>query len=215
MIKVVLFDIDGTLVDTDAALVRAFQNVFSSFKMRPPTEKEVLRGVGREEEDWIRFIWTGERPIPKQKVDEMAEYFRCKYFGFYFPVMAHLMSCAKETLEELHAKGIKTAIITNGKHEYVERVTSYFKIAKLIDYSVSVDEVKHIKPSPEPIRHALDHFKVKPEEAFYVGDTEIDAKAAKAAGVNFALVINSRNALVHSKHRLCSLKELPALAERI
>ncbi|NYZ74908.1 HAD family hydrolase [Candidatus Micrarchaeota archaeon] len=213
MIKLVLFDIDGTLVDTDTALVRAFQNTFSNFKMRPPTEKEVLRGVGNEEENWIKLIWTGERPIPKQKIDEMAEYFRCKYFGFYFPVMAHLMSGAKETLEGLRAKGIKTAIITNGKHEYVERVTSYFKITELIDYAVSVEDVKHIKPSPEPIKHALEHFKAKPDEAVYVGDTEIDAKAAHAAGVHFALVVQSRNALVKAGHRLGSLKELLSVVQ--
>ncbi|MEW5955218.1 MAG: HAD family hydrolase [Candidatus Micrarchaeota archaeon] len=215
MIKVVLFDIDGTLVDTDAALVRAFQNTFSNFKLRPPTEKEVLRGVGNEEENWIKLIWTGHGIPSKEKIDEMSDYFREKYFGFYFPVMARLMSGAKEALEELRAKGIKTVIITNGRREYVGRVTSYFKINNLIDYAVSVEDVKHIKPSPEPLVHALQHFHARPDEALYVGDTEIDAKAAHAAGVQFALIIHSRNALVHAQHRLGSLKELPALAERI
>lgn len=215
MIKLVLFDIDGTLVDTDAALVKAFQNVFSHFKLRPPTEKEVLRGAGNEEENWIKLIWTSQEIPSKEKIKEMAEYFRSKYFGFYFPVLARLMPETKKALKELRAKGVKTALVTNGRHEYVERVTSYFQLKELIDYAVSVEDVKQIKPSPEPIKHALDHFKLKPEEALYVGDTEIDEKAAQAAGVHFALVIHSRNALVHARHKISSLTEIPALAERL
>ncbi|HII38992.1 TPA: HAD-IA family hydrolase [Candidatus Micrarchaeota archaeon] len=215
MIKLVLFDIDGTLIDTDAALIRAFQNVFSCFAMRPPTEQEVLQGVGHCDEEWIKLAWTGSCPIPTQKVAEMSEYFKQKYLGFYFPVLARLGEGAKETLEKLRKQGIKTAIVTNGRKEYAESVLSYFKLEGLFDLVVSADDVAHVKPSPEPLLHALDHFKLKPWDALYLGDTELDARAAKAAKVHFALMVRARNSLVKSKRRLGSLKEIPVLVQKL
>ncbi|MGB9577434.1 MAG: HAD family hydrolase [Candidatus Micrarchaeia archaeon] len=215
MIKLVVFDIDGTLVDSDAALARAFQNTFSAFGLKSPSMQQVIKFAGNAEKKWLELIVaeTSQHATP-QKISEMSEYFRKKYYSFYFPVMAHLKAGVKEALNQIRGLGVKTAIITNGKRAYVERVTSFFKIAELFDETISVDEVSHTKPSPEPLTRVLHDLRVKPSEALYVGDTEIDAETARGAGVKFVLVVNSRNKKVKADYRISSFSELPSLAGR-
>lgn len=218
MIKLVIFDIDGTLVDSDAALARTVQKVFAQYKLKPPEEELALRFVGNVEEKWIEILSkeTGQQEKTNEiGFEEMGAAFRKAYIGFYFPVLAKESSGATDALKKLREKGIKTALATNGRHAFAQKVLAQFNWHECFDATLSADEVASPKPAPDQLNELMARFNCNANETLFVGDTQIDAETAKNAGTHFAIVSRKRNRRVKAKNRLTSLNELPKLAERL
>ena len=100
------------------------------------------------------------------------------------------MEGAKETLKALKSRGLKIGIMTNGCHEYAEKVLSKVGLDRYVDAVAARDDVEKPKPDPEHAFHLLKLLGVSATEALFIGDHWLDAECAKRAGLAFVLVKN-------------------------
>ncbi|MDY0345374.1 MAG: HAD-IA family hydrolase [Bacilli bacterium] len=183
MYKLVLFDMDGTIADTDGMIVATFIEMYRLY--RPdysPTINHMLTFSGPPIFD------TLAREFPDLSVDfALSEFKRLSLPNYLkhakpFPYIHQLT-------DELQKGGVKIGVVTS-KHRYpAEYTLQLIKLEGVFDLLVSYDDVKEAKPNPEGIYQAMKHFEVDDKrEVLYVGDTVTDYLTARNAGVDIALV---------------------------
>ncbi len=184
MIKAILFDIDGTLLDSDEALYRLFRDALKILGKRPKSKDEILKYSGLTAQEWL-FKLAGK--IDKEKLKQAHGYLVQDFTDRI--KKARPMKHAEHVLKELKKRGIKTAIITNQEHEeIVQSMHQLHEHVSLISYAGK----KH-KPNPFAINQALKKFNVKKREAIYVGDSQTDVLTGKNAKVKTLILTHQRN----------------------
>lgn len=173
--KAIFFDVDGTIIPLDSAAL-CLQDTCRHFKIRILTKKEI-------KEKTIGYKLTKAIPplLPETKdyIKEFIEYFKNLYvknwkkYSKPFPYV-------KKIFKEIRKRKIKIGIVTTKRRDEALAVLNGYKID--YDVLVSQDDVKKIKPDPEPVFKACKLLKVKPEEVIFVGDHPFDIMAAEAAG---------------------------------
>jgi phosphoglycolate phosphatase len=98
-----------------------------------------------------------------------------------------------EVLDALHRRDVKLAVVTNKEHRYADRVLAASGLAGRFDLVIGGDTLPQKKPNPAGLHHCLNHFGVTPEQALFVGDSSIDAAAARNAGVEVWLLTYGYN----------------------
>ncbi|MFA5480997.1 MAG: HAD-IA family hydrolase [Bacilli bacterium] len=183
MYKLVLFDMDGTIADTDGMIVATFIEMYRQY--RPdyqPTIDHMLTFSGPPIFDTLK----SEFPMlePQFALDEFRRLSLPNYDRFVksFPGV-------KELAGELHRRGIYTGIVTS-KHRFPSEYTlKLIGLEGVFDLLVASDDVKIPKPDPEGINTAIKHFGISDKkDVLYIGDTIYDYLTAKNAGVDIALV---------------------------
>lgn len=179
-IKAVFFDLDGTLFDTAPDL---------AFSM-----DQVLKKHGREPVDFKEFrfyIYGGTNSMVKYAFDIEVDHpefpsIKKEFLDIYSRESTKrtlFFSGMKEVLTYLNNHNIHWGIVTNKPFWLSEPLINYFGIAKQCQCLVCGDSVKQRKPSPEPLLKACEIVEVAPAFSVYIGDTETDIIAAKAAGM--------------------------------
>ena len=203
-IKVVIFDIDGTLIDTDDLIINSYRNLFK--KYRPDY---VLK---REEE--VSFLGpTLASVFPKYFKEDFEELFKTyrDYSHEHMKEYAYVYPYAIDVLEHLKNKGYKIGVVTSRFKSSALSVLEAFDLTKYFEYIISLDDVEKPKPSPEGLNKCLEYFSVKKEECLYIGDNESDYKASKNAGVKCAMVSWARgrnNALLDCDYLINTYQDL-------
>jgi pyrophosphatase PpaX len=173
--KAVLFDVDGTLLNTKEFVFQAFKHTIKFYYKRDITwEKDIVPLMGRRLEIMFQGL-TGE-----QNVDLLVRTYRDFQNSNLHLSEPYLRT--EETLRKLKQLGIKLAAVSSRSSENVGSTLELAKILNYFDAVITGDQVKNPKPHPEPIKKALKKLKVLPSEAFMVGDTDVDILAGKAAG---------------------------------
>jgi len=179
--EVIVFDMDGTLVDTDLMLVEAMMVLFR--KYRPDFKislSTLIYFSGPPIEDTLATYFP--------HIDQRALIQEFKDVSFsYYEKDAMLFPETEATLRKLHERGIRLAVFTNKHHDRTLATLRMFGIERYFDYVVGYDDLAHPKPHPEGLLRCLEHFKVTREQLLFFGDTIYDYEAAKAAGVPSAL----------------------------
>ena len=178
-LKAILFDLDGTLLDSVPVILKSFREVYDEMGI-PFDEGFVLRNIGIP----LRVqgkVFGGER------AEEFIERYKVIYRR-YHGQDDKLFPGTVEMLDVVRAKGYRTAVVTSKSVPSTQRTTQGAGIADKFDVMVTADDVTHPKPHPEPIVKALELLGVRPEEAVYVGDALSDVDAAQKAGVRMAAV---------------------------
>lgn len=186
MIKTILFDLDGTLIDSNHLILTTFKHVFE-------TE---LKDVKMQDEDYLPFIGPtlyqsfSNFTDDKASIEHLIQIYRKKNLELHDDYV-RAFDGAYQLLSNLKAKGYQLGVVSSKMHFLVERGLKVSGLEGFMDYIVGSDDVINHKPHPEPILKALDHFQTK--EAIYVGDHPNDIKAGQAAGietiaVNFSLL---------------------------
>ena len=181
--KVLLFDLDGTLCDTDEMLIQSF---FALYKKYRPAKIRT-----REE-----LIYFSGPPIKKTLVDEFPDYpFEEIYKAFqetsrelYLPYVKAFDN-EIETLKKLREAGYLLGVVTNKGAPLTKYSLEVSHIDGLFDVVISADDVNAPKPSPLGINKALERLGIEDKgKVLYIGDNDIDYETATNAGVDAMLV---------------------------
>ena len=179
-IKLVIFDNDGTLMDTEEAYTISHLKT-TGHELTWDFKLQLMGKTSRE-----ASILT----IEKYGLDETPESLTKRRDAIVESFWPHikLMKGAKELVDELKKRGIKMAIATAAaRDQFEKKCVGHKDFVALMDFIVCGDEVKHGKPQPDLFLAALDHFKeynIKPEEAIVFEDSPLGIKAANNAGMS-------------------------------
>ena len=186
MIRAVFFDLDGTLYDRDAAILRMADEQFEAFREELGVDKPAfmerlvaLDGHGHNRTPRLHHALADMLGFDVDLADRLETFFRSRY-----PNHCRISQDSLNTLETLRASGKKLGIITNGSTRWQSRKIECMGIASLFD-TVLISETEGIqKPDPRIFTRALDVCGVLAGESIFVGDhPEIDIGGAKGAGL--------------------------------
>lgn len=175
-----LFDLDGTLVDTAPDLAHAL-NVLRQRRGLPPLADAITRPQASHGTQGLLKAGFGidaEHP-------EFAP-LRLEFLDVYEGCLTRhspLFPGVGQLLEALEARGLPWGVVTNKPARYTEPLLAHLGLLERAAVVVSGDTTPHPKPHPAPMRHACEHLGRTPEECLYVGDAERDVAAASAVGM--------------------------------
>lgn len=179
MRKVVIFDLDGTLLYTIEDLADSVNYALKSYGYETKTLEEVLSYVG----NGVRHLM--ECAVPKGiSENDFEQCFDCfkEYYSQHCCDKTRPYTDAVPILKKIKNKGIKIAIVSNKFQKAAEEVCEhYFK--GLYDVVIGESEECRRKPAPDGINKILKMYDAKPEDAVFFGDSEVDIQTAENAGV--------------------------------
>lgn len=181
MLTTVLFDFDGTLVNTNDVIIASWQHTYKHYTGHEESVEKITACFGepllitmaREFPD-VDPLVSAEvyREFQKEKADELVKVFEG----------------VPEMLETLKKEGFRMAIVTSRTRESALRYLNMFGLAEYFEDMVSCEDTDIHKPNPEPILLCLEKLGIEKDEAIMVGDSPFDIKCANNAGVKSVLV---------------------------
>ena len=176
--KAVLFDVDGTLVDSLAKIINGLGDVFEKYTGERPAETKIKSLIGLPLDVQMgKFVKPG---VSGSELEEMIQ-----YTIFCYEQHRHLereIAPAMESLKLCHEAGIKTALVTSKNAPEMAIFVPTFSGMEYVDATVCASDVARPKPDPECVFRACDLLQVAPEDAIYIGDAIYDIQSAQAAG---------------------------------
>lgn len=181
--KAVIFDLDGTLVDTAPDLWRATNHVLASCGRRAVTLDEVRAFVGHGARKLIQrgLRATGE-PLDDQAIEPLYEKF-VAYYDKHIAVDSVPFPGCVALLDRLRAEGISLGVCTNKLEGLSVRLIEALDLSSYFDAIIGPDTIGIAKPDPAPYRETLRRMGREGAPSLLVGDTETDVLTARAAGV--------------------------------
>jgi 2-phosphoglycolate phosphatase len=179
-IKAVLFDLDGTLIDTAADIASAINAILISLDRAKLSDAQVRSYAGKGAKGLLELgLQMGtDDPDYELRSNEFLN-----YYEKYMLETSRLFAGMEQVLEWLDEKKIPWGIVTNKPHRFTVKILEGLLLHHRAACVVSGDSLKNSKPHPEPILHACKLLNVEPSDVLYIGDAEIDIIASHAAGV--------------------------------
>ena len=177
----VLFDFDGTVMNTNDVIIASWQHTFRTIDGKEREVSEIARTFGEP------IVKTMKRLFPQVPVEESLKIYRSYQYD-YFDDLVTLFPGMKELLVKLRKTGYKTGLVTSRMRNTTYRGLEKFELTDLFDAVVTCDDTNVHKPDPEPVFIALDKLGTKPEKTVMLGDTMYDIMCANNAGVTSVLV---------------------------
>jgi pyrophosphatase PpaX len=212
--RAVLFDLDGTLVDTIELLLSSVQHAFAHRQGRAPTRPEWIAGIGTplasqlqpfaSDEDDLQALMVEYRTYQRTHHDRLT---RC-----YDDVLP--------TVQQLHGRGHPLAVVTSKTNDLARRTLEHVGLAPYMDAVIGLESTERHKPDPDPVRAALTALDARAADAVFVGDSPHDMAAGNAAGVTTIAALwgpFERDVLKRAAARftLDRMSGLPALLDRL
>ncbi len=176
MIKAILFDLDGTLIDSTDLILNSFNYVLKTYLKKEVPEDRIRSLFGRPLH-YQMALFGGEK-----QADELVKRYREHNLASHKEYLKPIDG-AKETLEILKKRGYKLGLVTSKKEDAARLGMQICQIETYFDVFVFSDDVKIHKPEPEPVLCALRKLNLRPQEAVYVGDSTYDIICGQRAGV--------------------------------
>jgi phosphoglycolate phosphatase len=201
-IKVVTFDCDGVMFDTTKANKAYYNEILQHFGLPTLTPDQFAYCHSHTADQSIDHLFNDEKSF------SAAQNYRKSMS--YIPFLKYMIlePYLKPLLEKLRPR-YKTAIATN-RSNTMDRVLSEHGLEEYFDLVVSSNDVDRPKPYPDPLIKILEHFEIEAHNTLYVGDSELDEIAAKAAGVPF---VAYQNRSLSANFHIESLKEMAQILD--
>ena len=190
----VLFDLDGTLIDSGAIILASFRHTTRTVLGREIPDEQLAALVGGSS------IHDQMRTLDETRVDELVRVYREHNEPLHDELQA--FEGVEELLEKLTLQGRKLGIVTAKRRATVDLAFRVLPIERYFGAVVTSETTKLHKPHPEPVLSALEQLESRPEEAAFVGDSPYDIGAGKAAGV-FTVAVSWGK--IHPPERLLEL----------
>jgi len=187
----VLFDLDGTLVDSGAIILASFKHAARTVLERDVAEEQIAALVGGSNLD------DQMRVLSPAHVDELVRVYREHNRPLHDELQA--FEGVEELMETLSEQGRKLGIVTAKGRQTVDLAFGVLSLERYFDAVVTADMTDRHKPDPAPVLKALELLGSEPAEAAFVGDSPYDVAAGKAAGV-FTVAVSWGK--IHPEERL-------------
>ncbi|WP_078414267.1 pyrophosphatase PpaX [Priestia abyssalis] len=188
-INTILFDLDGTLIDTNELIISSFLHTLNTFYPGRYQREDVLPFMGPT----LHETFSG---IDQERAQELIDTYR-EYNISNHDLLVKEFEGVFETVQWLKQEGYKLGIVTTKMSNVVMMGLKLTKLDQFFDVIVAIDHVTNPKPHPEPIEKALQQLDAKPEEALMVGDNHHDIVGGKNAGTKTAGVAWSAKGREH------------------
>ncbi len=171
-----LFDFDGTLADSYAAIAASVNHVRASYDLPPLDVDGVKFHVGRGPDYLLQHTVPGG-DLPK----DLARY-RAHHPGV-MKALTNLLPGAERVLQSLHQAGKKIGLCSNKPRVFSAELLEHLGIRQYFHLVIGPEDVVHPKPAPDMLLTSLQRLEVAPADVLYVGDMIVDIRTARAAGV--------------------------------
>ncbi len=180
-IKLIIFDLDGTLVDAYAAINNSFNYVLRRLGLKPQRADSIRRSVGWGDLNLLKPY------VPGRDLKRALSLYR-KHHKHSLLKHSHLYPHAGPLLRQLKAEGYKLAVASNRPTEFSLILLRHLRLIDLFDYLLCADKLKYGKPNPEILNKIIKRLAFKKSQVLYVGDMAIDAQAGRRAKVKTGII---------------------------
>ena len=180
---IILFDLDGTLIDSTDAIVGTFHHSFEVHDFPKPDDEDIEALIG-----YPLHIMYQELGVSEDEVWDYVATYKEQYRKIS-TIKTKLLACAIEAVQEA-SKIAKLGIVTTKTGRYSKILMEHFDLMKYFDVLIGYEDVENPKPHQDPILKALESFDKTDEEIWMIGDTKLDIICADNAGVKSAAVLS-------------------------
>jgi pyrophosphatase PpaX len=171
----VLFDLDGTLIDSGEIILSSFRHATQTVLEREIPDEVLAAAVGGSN------IYEQMRAFDEERADELVRVYREHNEPLHDDLVA--FEGIERVLDRLRAEGRQLGIVTAKRRKTVDLAFAILPLQRYFDAVVTSEQTEHHQPHPEPVLTALDRLGSAPAKAAFVGDSPFDMGAGKAAGV--------------------------------
>lgn len=173
-IETILFDLDGTLIDTNDLIIASYRHTLEHFLPEYNTLENIVSFIGEP-------LHKSFKRINPNYADEMVAMYR-EYNLAHHDALVKSFDGVYETVQELDRLQYKLGVVTTKRRDSVDMGLRLTKLKPFFPVVVTFDDVQHPKPDPEPLNVAMEQLQAVPETTLMIGDSHYDIVAGKNAG---------------------------------
>lgn len=185
---IILFDLDGTLIDSTDAILESFRHTFEVHNFEQPGDEEIKALIG-----YPLDIMYSSLGVHEDKVWDFVATYK-EYYRDISTQKTVLLENAKEAVVQA-SEFAKLGIVTTKTGKYSKILMEHFGLMDYFEILIGREDVENPKPHAEPILKALEVFDIDKKEIWMIGDTKLDLISAKNAGVNSIGVLSGYDKL--------------------
>ena len=188
-VKLILFDLDGTLVDSVGDLAWCGNEMLRRLDMPTHDPQAARSWVGNGLDRFIKRVLTGDMDAePEQGLFDRGKAIFSALYAHHASDHSELYPGVLETLQRLAGLELKLACVTNKPEPYTSQLIAAMGLAEFFELVVAGDTTARKKPDPMPLHYAADYFGFGSQSCLMVGDSSNDVRAARAAGFGIVCV---------------------------
>ena len=187
-LKAILFDLDGTLIDSAPDITAAVNELLASRDLPPLRLEKVRAMIGGGVAKLVERAFTASGMPLRGSAVEQANRDMAPIYRRHLTGLTRLMPGVKEVLSHFHLNGIAMGVVTNKPQLATREILLHFGLTDWLSAIVGGDAVTHLKPAPDALLLALDRLRTDPRDAVMVGDSGADVGAARAAAMPAVLL---------------------------
>lgn len=177
---VVVFDVDGTLIDTQETILLSLQHMLLRMTGHLYHFKELYFALGI----------PGDKALEQLQIEDREKAMKIWLtYNDRYEFLQKPFEGISEMIEWLESQGIRQGIVTSRTREEFQKSIANYTFIKKFETVICADDTTKHKPDPEPIRALLDKMQIAPSRVLYVGDSVYDMECARKAGVDCALAV--------------------------